>query len=244
MRRPARSSSPTSALAFSGLLKGALRQAALQAEVKHEKQLAALEESADELAEGRLSLAVDHAYSLAESARVWAERASGLVDATRQEQADQEAVDIATDLAKVARRAQKALQGGNEALKQLDVARFNLQLQEQLDTVDPEAEIFVLSKTAQAASKANEAIHLALQVATRAQNLAEEAVSHGVTSMPKLRVTDVHLSPLNEAQGCETHALLLVFQAEGADFDENQEIFIHFHPFFLLNPSRFIDFKS
>lgn len=36
------------------------------------------------------------------------------------------------------------------------------------------------------------------QVATRAQNLADEAVSHGVTSMPKLRESDVHLSPVNE----------------------------------------------
>eukprot|EP00438_Fugacium_kawagutii_P016287 Skav201201 [mRNA] locus=scaffold633:598101:604554:- [translate_table: standard] len=67
-------------------------QAALQAEVKREKQLAAMEESADELAEGRLTAAVDHAYSMAESARVWAERASSIVDATRAEQADQEAV--------------------------------------------------------------------------------------------------------------------------------------------------------
>ena len=39
------------------------------------------------------------------------------------------------------------------------------------------------------------------QVATRAQNLANEAVSHGVTSMPKLRESDVHLTPVNEAWG-------------------------------------------
>lgn len=116
------------------------RQAALEAEVKHEKQLAALEESADELAEGKLSGAVDHAYAMAETARVWAERASSIVDATRAEQADQEAVDIASDLARVARRTHKALQGANEALQALDVARFNLQLQEQLDDVDPQAE--------------------------------------------------------------------------------------------------------
>ena len=38
-------------------------------------------------------------------------------------------------------------------------------------------------------------------MATRAQNLTEEAVSHGVTSMPKLRVSDVHLTPVNEATG-------------------------------------------
>ncbi|CAJ1398162.1 unnamed protein product [Effrenium voratum] len=66
-------------------------QAALKAEVDREKQLAAMEESADELAEGKLAAAVDHAYAMAESARVWAERASAIVDATRAEQADQEA---------------------------------------------------------------------------------------------------------------------------------------------------------
>ncbi|CAK9012064.1 Uncharacterized protein SCF082_LOCUS11367 [Durusdinium trenchii] len=184
-------------------------QAALQAEVNREKQLAAMEESADELAEGKLTAAVDHAYALAESARVWAERASALVDATRAEQADQEAVDIATDLAKVARRAGTALMGANASLQALDTARFNLEVQEKLEDVDPQMEVYVLAKTAQAATKASDAMHMALQVATRAQNLADEAISHGVTSMPKLRVTDVQLAPLNEA--------------EGADFDDNQE---------------------
>eukprot|EP00913_Durusdinium_trenchii_P024571 g23065.t1 len=185
-------------------------QAALQAEVNREKQLAAMEESADELAEGKLTAAVDHAYALAESARVWAERASALVDATRAEQADQEAVDIATDLAKVARRAGTALMGANASLQALDTARFNLEVQEKLEDVDPQMEVYVLAKTAQAATKASDAMHMALQVATRAQNLADEAISHGVTSMPKLRVTDVQLAPLNEA--------------EGADFDDNQDI--------------------
>jgi len=184
-------------------------QAALQAEVKREKQLAAMEESADELAEGKLTAAVDHAYAMAESARVWAERASSIVDATRAEQADQEAVDIATDLAKAARRAGKALIGVNGSLQDLDVARFNLELQEKLGTADPQMEIYVLAKTGEAATKASDAMHMALQVATRAQNLADEAVSHGVTSMPKLRESDVHLSPVNEA--------------EGADFNDNQE---------------------
>lgn len=184
-------------------------QAALQAELKREKQLAAMEESADELAEGKLTAAVDHAYSMAEYARVWAERASSIVDATREEQADQEAVDIATDLAKAARRAEKALIGVNESLKALDVARFNLELQEKLGSTDPQMEIYVLKKTGEAATKASDAMHMALQVATRAQNLTDEAVSHGVTSMPKLRVSDVHLTPVNEA--------------EGADFNDNQE---------------------
>lgn len=184
-------------------------QAALQAEVKREKQLAAMEESADELAEGKLTAAVDHAYAMAEYARVWAERASSIVDATRGEQVDQEAVDIATDLAKAARRAGKALIGVNESLKALDVARFNLELQEKLGSTDPQMEIYVLTKTGEAATKASDAMHMALQVATRAQNLTDEAVSHGVTSMPKLRVSDVHLTPVNEA--------------EGADFNDNQE---------------------
>ena len=56
-----------------------------------------------------------------------------------------------------------------------------------------------------------------------------EAVSHGVTSMPKLRVTDVHLSPLNEARSCEIRVLEPVLEAQGADFDANQEIFMFFH---------------
>ncbi|CAJ1437399.1 unnamed protein product [Effrenium voratum] len=185
-------------------------QAALKAEVDREKQLAAMEESADELAEGKLAAAVDHAYAMAESARVWAERASAIVDATRAEQADQEAVDIATDLARAARRVELALGGSNDALKALDVAKYNLELQEKMKgVIDPQMEIYVLSETGSAALKASDAVHMAMQVALRAQGLAEEAISHGITSMPKLRDTDVHLSPLNEA--------------EGADFDDNQE---------------------
>ncbi|CAE7589263.1 unnamed protein product, partial [Symbiodinium natans] len=184
-------------------------QAALHAEVDREKQLAAMEETADELAEGKLSAAVDHAYAMAESARVWAERAASIVDATREEQADQEAVDVATDLAKSARRVGTAMSGANRTLQYLDAARYNMELQNQMQTLDPQMEVYVLSKTGEAALKASDEVYEALQVAYRAKTLADEAISHGITSMPKLRDSDVHLAPLNEA--------------EGADFNDNQE---------------------
>jgi len=185
------------------------QQAALHTEVNREKELADMEEQADELAEGKLNDAVDHAYALAESARVWAERSSSIVDATREEQADQEAVDIATDLAKSVRRVGKAMAGANATLTYLDAARYNMELQEHLQDVDPQMEVYVLTKAGETALKASDELYEALQVAYRAKTLADEAISHGITSMPKLRDSDVHLSPLNEA--------------EGADFNDEQD---------------------